>query len=245
MTVIAQFYEHDYERLSAFLASEPKLTGTMSVSMLEGFLTALVIGPKSVPPAEWLPWIWDPVAGDQMPEFADKDVTREGLCLIIALLNRVAEAFGQDPVEFKPVFTGQDLSWAEQWCEGFLVATKHIEPETWAVLWFPPQGPDEASAAIAGLIRPFSRLGTDEGRTLSAADGDAQHWVDLIVPNLVGIHDFWRVWNRILHEGPEDEWELVQQPFRRDTSKVGRNDPCPCGSGRKFKKCCGQTTSSP
>lgn len=26
---------------------------------------------------------------------------------------------------------------------------------------------------------------------------------------------------------------------RRDTPKVGRNDPCPCGSGRKYKKCCG------
>jgi preprotein translocase subunit SecA len=25
---------------------------------------------------------------------------------------------------------------------------------------------------------------------------------------------------------------------RRDVSKVGRNDPCPCGSGRKFKRCC-------
>ena len=28
-------------------------------------------------------------------------------------------------------------------------------------------------------------------------------------------------------------------PIRRDTPKVGRNDPCPCGSGKKFKKCCG------
>ena len=29
------------------------------------------------------------------------------------------------------------------------------------------------------------------------------------------------------------------QPVRRDTPKVGRNDPCPCGSGKKYKKCCG------
>jgi SEC-C motif-containing protein len=28
--------------------------------------------------------------------------------------------------------------------------------------------------------------------------------------------------------------------FRRDTPKVGRNDPCPCGSGKKYKKCCGR-----
>ncbi|MFT3782388.1 MAG: YchJ family protein [Nibricoccus sp.] len=28
-------------------------------------------------------------------------------------------------------------------------------------------------------------------------------------------------------------------PVRRETPKVGRNDPCPCGSGKKYKKCCG------
>lgn len=29
------------------------------------------------------------------------------------------------------------------------------------------------------------------------------------------------------------------EPVRRAAPKVGRNDPCPCGSGKKFKKCCG------
>ena len=28
-------------------------------------------------------------------------------------------------------------------------------------------------------------------------------------------------------------------PIRRETPKIGRNDPCPCGSGKKYKKCCG------
>ena len=30
----------------------------------------------------------------------------------------------------------------------------------------------------------------------------------------------------------------LQEPVRRAEPKVGRNDPCPCGSGKKFKKCC-------
>ncbi len=34
---------------------------------------------------------------------------------------------------------------------------------------------------------------------------------------------------------PSDDWI---QPFRRETPKIGRNDPCPCGSGKKYKKCC-------
>jgi SEC-C motif domain protein len=42
------------------------------------------------------------------------------------------------------------------------------------------------------------------------------------------------------------EWFFVDgamvapQPFVRDAPKVGRNDPCSCGSGRKYKKCCGR-----
>ena len=34
--------------------------------------------------------------------------------------------------------------------------------------------------------------------------------------------------------------ERKQETVRRDTPKVGRNDPCPCGSGKKYKHCCGR-----
>ena len=39
------------------------------------------------------------------------------------------------------------------------------------------------------------------------------------------------------HAGGE---EPAKKPITRDEDKVGRNDPCPCGSGKKYKKCCGQ-----
>jgi preprotein translocase subunit SecA len=39
--------------------------------------------------------------------------------------------------------------------------------------------------------------------------------------------------------GPAPEGGGVKITFVRETAKVGRNDPCPCGSGKKFKKCCG------
>ena len=41
------------------------------------------------------------------------------------------------------------------------------------------------------------------------------------------------VYNQIFHESSDT-------PFVRDNAKTGRNDPCPCGSGKKFKKCCGR-----
>ena len=36
---------------------------------------------------------------------------------------------------------------------------------------------------------------------------------------------------------------VKRQPIRRAADKVGRNDPCPCGSGKKYKKCCGRTSA--
>jgi len=40
-------------------------------------------------------------------------------------------------------------------------------------------------------------------------------------------------------EGMRAALQSTAAPVRRDDNKVGRNDPCPCGSGKKFKKCCG------
>jgi SEC-C motif-containing protein len=47
---------------------------------------------------------------------------------------------------------------------------------------------------------------------------------------------FGREDGRWVYTGQVDE---PGRTFRRETPKVGRNDPCPCGSGRKYKKCCG------
>ena len=60
------------------------------------------------------------------------------------------------------------------------------------------------------------------------------------------LHDEWMQTPRDSLEGKKPS-ELMSgglfpekvETFRRESPKVGRNDPCPCGSGKKFKKCCG------
>lgn len=44
--------------------------------------------------------------------------------------------------------------------------------------------------------------------------------------------DIYRYWQAIIHK---------PQTVRREGEKTGRNDPCPCGSGKKYKACCGKT----
>jgi hypothetical protein len=46
-------------------------------------------------------------------------------------------------------------------------------------------------------------------------------------------------------EEPDDELEDVVRPIVHGDPKVGRNDPCPCGSGKKFKKCCMNRQKNP
>ena len=43
-----------------------------------------------------------------------------------------------------------------------------------------------------------------------------------------------------LSRGGQEAVQPQQQPMKRDGEKIGRNDPCPCGSGKKYKKCCGR-----
>lgn len=42
-------------------------------------------------------------------------------------------------------------------------------------------------------------------------------------------------------ENGEEPVPKIELPIRREVPKVGRNEPCPCGSGKKFKNCCGRT----
>ena len=44
---------------------------------------------------------------------------------------------------------------------------------------------------------------------------------------------------QLASEENQEEDLAAHQPYTRDGSKIGRNDPCPCGSGKKFKQCHG------
>ena len=44
---------------------------------------------------------------------------------------------------------------------------------------------------------------------------------------------------KITEKKDETEEKVKQQP-KKAANKIGRNDPCPCGSGKKYKQCCGK-----
>ncbi len=71
-------------------------------------------------------------------------------------------------------------------------------------------------------------------------------WLDFYDPEQIRQRQEWRKKDaRAMKKGAERGTERVVysggcRPYVRETPKVGRNDPCPCGSGKKYKKCCGR-----
>jgi hypothetical protein len=67
-----------------------------------------------------------------------------------------------------------------------------------------------------------------DGKIIEDASGHIRLYRSRLPEIVQELHEYWIAWRR----GRAPISEL-------GSGKVGRNDPCPCGSGRKYKKCCG------
>jgi uncharacterized protein len=215
--------DSELDTLDGFLAAPVRENTTMDVATLEGFLAALAIGPETVLPSQWLPWVWDMYDGEAEAQFEDLDEANRIMQLVMRFYNQVVQQFADDPQGFEPIYWRSAEWGAAEWCEGFLLGTR-LTQEAWTPLMV--GHPD--------WFAPFMRLGTDEGLAITDKQGDAEHWMNEVTPALARLHNFWREQRM---QSPATR--TPDEPVVRTTPKIGRNAPCPCGSGRKYKKCCG------
>ena len=111
--------EDDYDELADWL--EHRRIGITDIVELEGFLTALVIGPNAVSPIVWLPKVW----GGRKPKFTDLAEMNRFVALVMGLFNDIVFCFEQAPQEFQPNFyeskvKGRRIIIVDEWCWGFL-----------------------------------------------------------------------------------------------------------------------------
>jgi SEC-C motif-containing protein len=113
--------------------------------------------------------------------------------------------------------------------------------------------PETRGEVVRDQVKRFSEGMTWRGlEILEAADGQAgddQGWVEFIARYREHGED--RVHHeRSLFRRNQGRWYSHSAeyptcaPARRAQPKVGRNEPCPCGSGKKYKKCCGENPSA-
>ena len=77
----------ELDALDDFLANESIEDTSMDVSTLEGFLTEIAIGPRTVMPSEWLPWVWDMEDGESEAGFESVEQANRIISLVMRYYN--------------------------------------------------------------------------------------------------------------------------------------------------------------
>jgi uncharacterized protein len=207
------------------LASLPIDSDAMLVSELDGFLAGILVCPDLIMPGEWLPLVWGGDE-DEAPVFANAKQAEQLIGLVMEHYNATANDLQSG--YYAPVFevdARHDETLWELWIEGFETAMQ-LRPDSWAALL---KGNEKVRMALTGLVMLIdiahaeSDLAEQEVQELTEKAPD-------LIPAWVEILNAWRV-----------SQHRASQPVPPAASfgKVGRNDPCPCGSGKKYKKCCG------
>jgi uncharacterized protein len=198
--------------------TDTDLESILSSSELDGFMTAVISGPERIEAAEWYAAIFS----GEPPDF-EADVQVQYLfTLLMRHLNSIAELLADDLEEFEPMFgycdiDGVETEQVDEWCMGYLRGIS-LRAEQWEPLWR-----DEPEA-----LTTIALFGTPEGwDELEKLDYETQAGFREMLPAVVRtIYSYWQ------------SQRSATMPQRRDDEKIGRNDPCPCGSGKKYKACC-------
>ena len=228
--------DSDLDRLQDLLAAIPPERESMNVVELDGYVAALIVCPDPILPSEWLPGVWG-----EDHAFANTAEAEETIGAVMEHYNRVARDLAERPEDYAPALgidpdSGETL-W-EPWIAGFERAMR-LRPDVWEEIALSDD--EEASASISMVIALFDIYC---GR--SELTEEAEDELDLLAPGM--IPDLVRnlnAWTKSRHVGKPDKAPTGFPAgfYRGDPPafgrKVGRNEPCPCGSGRKYKRCCG------
>ena len=191
----------------------------IDVAELDGLLTAILSGPKVTEPATVLRAVW---GGDAEPEWENTDELTRFNVLVFQHMNDIAERLAGYPEQFEPLFglreiDDHELTIVEEWCFGYM---RGVALSDWSAL------PDTLKPALEAI----ALHGTEENfAVVEKLTPEAfEESVDAIRLAALDLHAYWMAHPQ---ETP------VKVPVKVD-AKVGRNDPCPCGSGKKYKQCC-------
>lgn len=239
--------DKELDELDKFMLSDDMPENAMDISMLDGFFVALVLHPQLIMPSQYLHWIWDSEKGVDEPEFPSMDDANRILGLIMRHYNSVLEAI--DSGQYEPLFytlaqdDGSEFFDAEGWCMGFMLGVTVFNDPWDAVIKDHPE-----------LVSPMVLLGTETGWDLLEKSRDMKRATQGAYESIAGrvsmLYEYFReqreaaTKERMARPGRNPSGLLTEvMKMPQASFKVGRNDACPCGSGKKFKKCCGAPTT--
>jgi len=210
--------------------------GAMSVMMLDGFFSALAIHPESIMPDRWLPWVWDITGDGREPAFSSKGEVEEAMGLLFTYYNSVVGQLGDDAEGYLPLFDELGVDSPEDrplavrdWAKGFICGAM-IEEGVWDRTFADEKG-KMLLAPFAMMAGMFDEAGGPEQEQV---EGMKEKVVDELALGVLELREFWEPWRREYLSRHGGGGTI------RSEARVGRNDLCPCGSGKKYKQCCGR-----
>jgi len=214
--------DEELDELDQFLMSDAVHDEAMDLSMMDGFLTALAIGPNTLPPSRWLPEIW----GGPMT-WQSEAQAKHIMSLVFRHANDILFELRSYPDEFEPLLyerehEGKKIPIIDEWCAGFVQAMALDD-----AAWQPLLDAEEGAELLYPIMLYGSEAGWEELQKDSALAGRHEEFAAALGECVIAIMEWWLPVRK------------AKSTLRRETPKVGRNDPCPCGSGKKFKQCCG------
>lgn len=217
--------EQDIEFINDILMEYGNDDSVLDVSELDGFLTAIVSGPEMIPLNRWLPEVWGGAANE--PEWESEAEVRRFMDLVFEQMNQVAEILMEYPSEFQALFLsgefdGKETFNVDEWCEGYMRGVQLSETD------WEKGDPNQLMEHLAA-ISFFA--GDDFIKHRLTLDSSAiEKLQQKVEPAARALHAYW------LQQRSPSAIENIASV--NEMPKTGRNDPCPCGSGKKFKKCC-------
>jgi len=218
--------EAELDRLSDFLDG---LTNpdAMDLETLDGFFCALIAGPEMVLPSEYLPIIW----GGELPDenaFGSIEEANAMLQLIMRHWNAIIAELEAEIVYVPVIGEPDERNVAGRgWARGFMRGV-NLRRHAWSEIF---EREDEGQV----LTIPIIAGEVDPGWPAEPlSDEKRDEMVVWMAAGMARSRKFFAAHRRVI-AGDENE----EQTYRRSAPKVGRNERCPCGSGRKFKHCCG------
>src|SRR5947208_15909791 len=93
----------ELDSLEGFLASDSVPQDCMDLEMLDGFLTAIVSGPESIQPSEWLPQGWSDGGRSSNPAFADNERAQRIMGLVLRHMAAIERTLSESPTRCTPL----------------------------------------------------------------------------------------------------------------------------------------------
>lgn len=229
--------DEEIEELDDFLLDAQGIDESMNVSMLDGFLTALICAPKLILPSEWMRWVWDTEHGKDSPNFSSEDEAGRILSMLMRHMNDITRTLSQAPEYYEPLLleninNGNPIPILDEWCMGF-VKGMSLDEEGWS----------DIAVANPHWLSTIFLYGTEKGwETLLAKDIPLEEHIEMaerLTTDVLNIYAGLKALreSQISQARPST---ISKRDLAADNETQDPAGLCPCGSGKKFKLCHGE-----